>query len=378
MTTSPTFKNSYLVTNRADPTTIFTDSKTYVVPLPSGELSYYTSGAPYDQDADDYASVPFESGFLTPLQADLQNTAGSNGPADLAIYVHGLAVTFDDAISSTAAFGSALSSPGGYNGLLIGFDWPSYGEFVGPLPSYYATSRPPQNTSGTIRDNINGSTQAFVNLMQALLAIRINNQPLNLNIITHSEGNFMLLLGMMALQKANVSSGVNNALMLAADISAAMLQQGQWGNAITTICNQTTVYYSGCDLDVCYSDYEFFAFHDQAYPTRLGLIGPYAYPPATAIPKTVVGIDCAQVTVDLGSQIDVHSSYRSLPQVLVDMSTTMNSNNPVYTGRKLYPGATDPSYYLDPSVNQIIGRAPQQGIYRRRRLRRRQLQALRF
>jgi esterase/lipase superfamily enzyme len=362
--TSPTFTNSYLVTNRLDPTTFFTDSKTYVVPLPSGGLSYYLSDSPYDQDSGDYSSVT-ESDFMKPLQADLQYTAPASGPANLAIYIHGLAVTFDEAISSTAAFGSALASPGGYSGLLIGFDWPSYGELVGPLPSYYATSRPPQNTSGTIRDNINGSTEAFVNLMQALLAIRINNAPLNLNVITHSEGNFMLLMGMAALQKANVSSGVNNAFMLAADISAAMLQQGQWGDAITTICNQTTVYYSGCDPDLCFSDYEFFAFHDPAYPTRLGLIGPYAYP-AAAIPNTVVGIDCAQVTVDLGSQTDVHSSYRSLPQVLVDLSTTMNSTNPVYTGRKLYPGATVPSYYLDPSVNQMIGRTPQQGIYRRR------------
>ncbi|HEX6729868.1 MAG TPA: alpha/beta hydrolase [Pyrinomonadaceae bacterium] len=362
--TSPKFTNSYLVTNRADPTTIFTDSKTYVTPLPSGGLSYYLSDSEYDQDSGDYSSVP-ESDFMTPLQADLQNTAPASGPANLAVYIHGLAVDFDDAISSTAAFGAALASPGGYNGLLIGFDWPSYGELVGPLPSYYATSRPPQNTSGTIRDNINGSTEAFVNLMQALLALRINNQPLNLNIITHSEGNFMLLMGMMELQKANVSSGVNNALMLAADISAAMLQQGQLGDAITTICNQTTVYYSGCDPDLCFSDYEFFAFHDQAYPTRLGLIGPFAYP-ATAIPKTVVGIDCAQVTIDLGSQTDVHSSYRSLPQVLVDLSTTMNSTTPVYTGRKLYPGATVPSFYLDPSVNQMIGRTPQQSKYRRR------------
>jgi len=64
--------------------------------------------------------------------------------------------------------------------------------------------------------------------------------------------------------------------------------------------------------------------------------------------------------------MDVHSSYRSLPQVLVDLSITMNSTNPVYAGRKLYPGATDPSYYLDPSVNQLIGRTPQQSVYRQR------------
>lgn len=375
MPTAPTFKNSYLVTNRNDPTTYWVDSQTVVVPLASGGLSYYTSASPYDQQPDDYASVPVQSGFLAPLEADLENTVDSGGRANLAVYIHGLGVTFDDAITETAAFGSALSSPGGYNGLLIGFDWPSYGELVAPLASYYATGRPPQNTSGTIRDNINGSTEAFVNFMQMLLAIRVNNQPLNLNIITHSEGNFMLLMGMTALQKANVSSGINNAIMLAADISAVMLQQGQWGDAITTICNQVTVYYSGCDLDVCYSDYDFFAFHDQTYPTRLGLIGPYAYPQGTSTPESVVGIDCSQVTIDIGSQTNVHGSYRSLSQVLVDMSTTMNSANPVYPGRTLYPGSPYPSYYLDPTVNQIAARAPRQGLYRRQRSRDRILRA---
>ncbi|MGH9962499.1 MAG: alpha/beta hydrolase, partial [Pyrinomonadaceae bacterium] len=195
MSSSPTFANSYLATNRSDPTTYFVDSKTFVVPLASGGLSYYTSSSPYDQNPDDYSSVPVTSGFLAPLEADLKNTIGSNGQANLAVYIHGLGVTFDDAITETAAFGSALASPGGYNGLLIGFDWPSYGEVVAPLASYYATGRPPQNTSGTSRDNINGSTAAFVNLMQMLLAIRVNNQPLNLDLITHSEGNFMAAAG---------------------------------------------------------------------------------------------------------------------------------------------------------------------------------------
>jgi len=361
--TAPTFNNSYFITNRSDPETIWVDSASYVTP---GDLSYYMSNTQYDQSPDDYSTTN-ASNFLSSLQTDLQNTVDSNGNANLAVYIHGLGNTFDDAITESAAFGSALGITGGFGGLLIAFDWPSYGTAVSALASYYATTQinwPVVNTSGTIRDNINGSIDSFVTVIQSLLAIRINNKPLNLTLISHSEGNYMLMMGMLGLKAANVTSGINNVIMLAADVSAAIFQPGQFGNAITDIAGQVSVYYSGADADVNYSDYDFFAFHNQVYPSRLGLIGPYAYPSASPIPSSVIGIDCSQVTVDLGLITNVHGSYRSLPQTLVDMSTTMSSSNPTYTGRILYPGGTN-TYYLNPAVNTVSRGAPPQGIYRR-------------
>jgi esterase/lipase superfamily enzyme len=364
MATSPPFSNSYIVTNRNDPYTWFPDSTYYVVPLPAGELSFSTAGSPYDQSPDDYSDVTSSSDeFMSQLQADLEKTVDANGQANLAIYIHGLGNTYDDAITGTAALGSALFGSG-YTGLVIGFSWPSYSDLVAPLASYYATSRPPQSTSGTIRDNINGSTGSFVTLIQALLALQVNSQAVNLNIISHSEGNFMLVLGMEALSQAGVTSGISNAILLAADISAVLLQQGQWGDALTGICGAVTVYYSGADADLCYSNYEFFAFHDQTYPTRLGLVGPYGYPAASTIPSSVTGIDCSLVTVNLGSPLNVHSSYLSLPQTLADMSSVLSATAP--TGRAQLPGTTLPSYYLSPTVNQAAGFSVHQGIFRRR------------
>jgi esterase/lipase superfamily enzyme len=363
MTTAPTFNNSYFITNRNDPTTIWVDSQSIVVPGPS---SLYLSNTPYDQSPDDYSTAD-PADFISALKTDLASTVDANGNANLAVYIHGLGNTFDDAITETAAFGSALASPGGYGGLLIGFDWPSYGPLVATDASYYATTQinwPVQNTSGTIRDNINGSIESFVMLIYDLLAIQVNNNPVNLNIISHSEGNYMLLMGMMALKAKGMTSSISNAIMLGADLSGAIFQSGQFGYAITDICNLVTVYYSGADADLNYSDYDFFAYHNQVYPSRLGLIGPYAYPSETAIPTSVTGIDCSQVTVDLGLITNVHDSYRSLPQTLVDMSLTMNSSSPTYTGRILYPGSTY-SYYLNPAVNTGSGIAPRQGIYRR-------------
>jgi esterase/lipase superfamily enzyme len=360
--TTPTFNNSYFITNRNDPTTIWVDSASYVIP---GPLLYYTSSTPYDQTTDDYSTIDWPD-FLKNLEADLASTVDASGHANLAVYIHGLGNTFDGSITEAAAFGCALASPGGFGGLLIAFDWPSYGTLVSALASYYATTGinwPVQNTSGTIRDNINGSVDSFVTVIQNLLAIQINNKPINLSIITHSEGNYMLLMGMLGLNAANVPSGsINNAIMLAADISAAVFQPGQFGYGITDICKQVSVYYSGADADVNYSDYDFFAFHNQTYPSRLGLIGPFGYPSASPIPSSVIGIDCSQVTVNLGMITNVHGSYRSLPQTLADMGSILNSSSP--TGRVAYAGGTN-SYYLNPAVNTDPGIAPRQGIYRR-------------
>src|SRR5690349_16228874 len=154
--TAPTFNNSYFITNRSDPKTIWVDSPSYVTP---GDLLYYMSNAQYDQSPDDYSTTDW-SNFLSSLETDLQATIDSNGNANLAVYIHGLGNTFDDAITEAAAFGSALGITGGFGGLLIAFDWPSYGTLVSASASYYASTPinwPVVNTSGTIRDNINGS-----------------------------------------------------------------------------------------------------------------------------------------------------------------------------------------------------------------------------
>src|SRR2546423_506875 len=112
MATTPVFNNSYFITNRNDPTTIWVDSKSVVVP---GALSYYLANYPYDQSTDDYSAVDSTS-FFNDLKTDLESTVDGNGNAYLTVYIHGLGNTFDDAITETAAFGSALSSPGAFRG----------------------------------------------------------------------------------------------------------------------------------------------------------------------------------------------------------------------------------------------------------------------
>lgn len=358
------FNNSYIITNRQYPYTWLTDSTADVVPLPPGELYFSTADAPYDPSPGDYTYVTQDSGdFLDALAADLSQTVDDDGHANLAVYVHGLGNTYDDAVTATADFGTALATLGGYQGLLIGFSWPSYSDVVAGFSDYYATGRPPRYTSGTIRDNINGSTQSFAAMVRMLLGLGTAGRPLNLSLLTHSEGNFMLMMGMQALQQEGFSGAIDNAIMMAADISAGMLQQGQGGQAITTFYKQVNVYYSGCDDVLGYSNYYFFPFHDQLYPTRLGLVGPYAYAQAAPVPGHVSGIDCSQVTVNLGLITNVHSCYMSVSQIVADIGSALRSAP--NAGRVLYPGSTNPSYYLEPSVNQAAARVRRPSIHGR-------------
>ena len=182
-------------------------------------------------------------------------------------------------------------------------------------------------TSGTIRDNILGSRQSFDVLVQLLESqvVAPSQTPVELSFLTHSEGNYMLMVGLGGLSKP---ATVAKCLMLAADVSAVSLQSGEQGQAIADTCGQVTVYYSGADETLNSSNYEFFQWHRQDHPTRLGVIGPYyGFPAPKVLNPNVVGLDCSAVTVfpAVFSIIDVHSSYLYVPALVLDEAQTMLS-----------------------------------------------------
>jgi esterase/lipase superfamily enzyme len=87
--------------------------------------------------------------------------------------------------------GSGLQQYANYYGLVISFDWPSYGELDSSI--YYSSSPysfPPTKTFGTVRDNINGTVGAFGNLITMLQQIQ-SGLEVQINFICHSEGNYM-------------------------------------------------------------------------------------------------------------------------------------------------------------------------------------------
>ena len=173
MTTSTPFNNSYIITARGLP------SSTYylnVAPLPNNELWFYTAPGQYEPDASKYGPVGPASeappqAFLDFLTADLKVAAANNCP-QLTVILHGLGNLFTDAVTEMTTLGSGLQQYADYYGLVISFDWPSYGELDSSI--YYSStpySFPPTNMSGTVRDNINGTVGAFGNLIAMLRKI---------------------------------------------------------------------------------------------------------------------------------------------------------------------------------------------------------------
>jgi hypothetical protein len=168
------FNNSYIITARGLP------SSTYylnIAPLPDNKLWFYTAPGQYDPDASKYgpvspASQALPQPFLDLLTADL-TVAAANGCPQLTVIIHGLGNLFTDAVAEMTTLGSGLQQYAKYYGLVISFDWPSYGELDSSI--YYSSSPyyfPPTNTSGTVRDNINGTVGAFGNLITMLQQIQ--------------------------------------------------------------------------------------------------------------------------------------------------------------------------------------------------------------
>jgi esterase/lipase superfamily enzyme len=337
------FANSYILTTRDQPKAT---SKSQIYPLPNGSLWWYTAPKQYDPEVTDYTAVGLQPSaspppaFLAMLESDLQ-IAIANGFPQLTVVIHGLANLFSTSVSELAALGGGLQQYAQYFGLVISFDWPSYNTIDSFFPLNYAPlpySFPPSTTSGTIRGNINGSVQAFGTILQMLDQLR-QKFGVAVNVICHSEGNYMMMLGMHA-QPASQSTLLNQVLLVAADINNGALQPssntppdtGQ-GAAIATLSQQVTIYYSSGDDVLPWSKDFLVLSHNPSYRDRLGLDGPNSF--ATLLPRTC-GVNCSAVINDAAIQLvpqvppgtSAHSSYFYIPQVLQDWAQTLAGTAP--------------------------------------------------
>jgi esterase/lipase superfamily enzyme len=341
--TSQSFANSYILTTRNRPAAT---SKSQTFPLPNGALWWYTAPEQYDPEVTAYTAVGSQpsasppQAFLALLESDLK-IAIANGFPQLTVVIHGLANLFATSVGELASTGAGLQQYAQYYGLVISFDWPSYDKIESFLPLNYAPLPyrfPPSTTSGTIRGNINGSVQAFGTLIGMLDQLR-QKFGVAVNIICHSEGNYMMMLGMQA-QLAARQPVLNQVLLVAANINNGALlpssnsppDTGQ-GAPLAALSDQVTVYYSPHDDVLPWSKDFLKIFHNPSYHDRLGLEGPSSY--ANLLPRTC-GVDCAAVVSDaVIKQIpqvppgtSAHSSYFYIPQVLQDWAQTLHGTAP--------------------------------------------------
>jgi hypothetical protein len=357
-----TFQNSYVITNREYPANTVFD----IEPLSGGQMWFYMATGNYNPETSQYNAVPQQPGqqpapsttppsaFLSALAADIQSQPGT---PQLTILIHGLATLFSDAIGNLSTLGNGLQQYATYNGLVVAFDWPSYGEAESGI--YYASSPygfPPTATNGTIRDNINGSAPAFQNLVAMIQSLQQNISNLQVNVVCHSEGNYMLMTGMYYLNQAGISARFSQVLMLAADINSGALQvasdalTGQ-GAAISSSASQVTVYYSGNDTVLSGAELAFEQYHNPEYYARLGLEGPANYLTGS-LNTNVIGLNCSAVINQQATQniippnVTLHSAYFYVPQVISDIAQTLDLVAPGSVTDRISGGAQSGQEYL--------------------------------
>ncbi len=229
--------NSYMVTNRAYP---WEGWSTYIYPLPLWDNFYFLAPGANNPNWQQYkngpnSTGPMPSSYQSALEADIASAVQSGG-RQVTVFIHGLSYVLSDACERLGTYGRNLASQG-YKGLLIGFSWPSYGSVDSYL--YYGSrpySFPPKPPGyGTIRDNIQGSTKSLLNLLSQLVPL-CKKHGAQLNLMCHSEGNYMLMLAMYALSRnsdpalselAAAGRFVDQVLMVAADINNGALEAPQ-------------------------------------------------------------------------------------------------------------------------------------------------------
>lgn len=338
---------SYMITNRRYPTAIIDPQS----PLDGNTLWWYVATAePNDPDDQDYQSLTSDAQasappkFIQAVVTELQNQ-GSATP-HLTLFIHGLNTTWSNAVRDTATLGANLAGMAGYGGLVIGFSWPSMGEL--DLVEY-ADAFPQPVSTGTARGNIMSSLDSFGSLIAFTQQLAAQVPGLQLNVVCHSEGNYLLMNGLAA----HGGAGLTETVMLAADINNGAFQTpaaGLVGSAAAIAAQSThvTVYYSSNDNTLALSEGAFSAelsfplsmdtgaYHNPAFFGRLGLAGPsYDQGPQAA---HLASVDCSAVVnqVYVGqlppdvypAGTVLHSAYLYIPQVIQDIAATLNGTAP--------------------------------------------------
>ena len=294
-----------MVTNRASPWTETPYNEIY--PLPLWGTFYFLAPGVNNPNSRSYEQVgpdtmgPMPSSYQSQLEADIASAVQSGG-RQVTVLIHGLSYVLSEACGRLGTYGQNLASQG-YKGLLIGFSWPSYGSVDSYL--YYSSlpySFPPAQAQqyGSIRDNIHGSTRSLLHLLNQLAPLCRKHEA-QLNLLSHSEGNYMLMLAMYALSRnsdpalselAAAGRFMDQVIMVAADINNGALEAPQGspplkgqGACIAQYSKTVTIYWSSADDRLSYSD-KWKESHNPSFPLRLGLHGPHSDAGSAIVPTT--------------------------------------------------------------------------------------------
>ena len=346
---------SFMITNRSAPTSVFGQE-----PIEGAGLLWFSASAANEEDyhafteASETPSAQAPSALTAAVVAELQ---AQDAPS-LTVFVHGLDCYWSSAVKFTGMLGQGLAAAG-YGGLVVGFSWPSNGS---DDLLHYADAYPQAANTDSVRGRIQSSQDSFASFTTWLAELQAQVPGLSLQIVCHSEGNYLLMTAL----SGNTAPIFDQALLLAADINdGAFLEPdgadaGQ-GAGIVAAAEQVTVYFTRNDPTLAFSLGCFGAsvglvpgsgnYHNPRFGGRLGSTGPgYS---AGAQQAGVVSVDCSSVLNDaqvlaLGLSDSVgfglHTSYFYVAQVLADLAQTMEGT--AASGVSSRSPLSDPGAYV--------------------------------
>ncbi|MFQ5899727.1 MAG: alpha/beta hydrolase [Candidatus Methylomirabilia bacterium] len=319
---------TYVITNRVRKRNTYGED-----PEPRGGIHFLVAQGRYSKDPGKFRELSLDQ-FKNQLLAALRQKARNGKRARAAIYIHGYNNTFKDALAELQEIGTGLARRGGYDGLVIGFTWPSEGRTLAYLED---------------RDDARESVTGFVHLMHLIKAIRMPAEEcfVDVSMLAHSMGSYLLREGLnyfwkhMGYPWGDIYFA--QTLMFAADIAYDSLRNGGSGQAISSFSHRVTAYYSIHDdiLGLSRGVKHFGA-------RRLGRSGPAEY---GELPENVVGVDCSRIATPENAKKfragRVHSSYRVIPAILKEFVATMSGQDrAAIPNRVEIPGSGRKGYIL--------------------------------
>lgn len=225
-------EQTYVVTNRIREGNSYGED-----PEPRGELHFLVAPGKYTKNPRRFKEVPL-SEFKDQLLGTLRGKAVNGKHAQAAIYIHGYNNNFRDALEELNEIGTNLAKRAKYDGLVIGFTWPSEGKTLAYIED---------------RDDARESVTGFVHLMHLIKEIRMPAEEcfVDVSMLAHSMGNYVLREGLDYFWK-HVGYPWDDIyftqmLMFAADIAYDSLKSGGSGQAISSFSHRVTFYYSNYD-----------------------------------------------------------------------------------------------------------------------------------
>jgi esterase/lipase superfamily enzyme len=217
---------------------------------------------------------------------------------DTLLLIHGFNNGFEAVTAAYLGFARRVRADG-FNGNVIGFTWPSYGEWF----QYF----------GDV-EQVEYASFGFLNFLLSFRPL-LGDKKFHVN--THSMGAYLVVRALAAYSRINAIAEplpgrfiVDEMTFFAADVSNEILERGEDGNLALVEASRLTSYFSYQDPILGISQ---IVNHDG----RLGLAG--AERPSR-LPRNAFQIDCSTL-------IESHSAYRNTPEVMEDLVEVLHGTS---------------------------------------------------